>query len=903
MRLPDLTQLLPSICSWHVLVGALLLVLCAMVAGAQEHPIYTAVDPENAQEYEDAVERVMAMGEEEMLSFLPDKPYICMCECPNCYGGSQGSGIFAWTIDRPDEMTCRYCNEVIRPPGGRFAETKVLSGKNALGETVEYPYYYNEERKASHFLSGHLLKYRRGWLVGQCMALARAYRATGKAEYAYRVALVLDKAARLYPHYPALHNRNVANVRFCASQEPPYPWDAGRWGNFHNEIPRTLILAYDLIYDSEAFDELSAERGYDVRARLEKDFLRPTYEALVVNAFHVGNVVGYDITSGAMLGRVIGDPAMVHRAVGWMQQNLDEGFFHDGAWHESPSYHYMTLGGLRKAFSVVKGYSDPEGYVDEIDGQRFEDLRPEADLPFWGKVQDAFKIVGFPNGCSTPVHDTWANERRATAREETLCSILPGYGHASLGRGRGADQMQAQLHFSGAYGHSHLDNLGLTLWAKGREMLSDIGYTWTNIRWWASSTISHNLVSVDRADQRGRPSDGDLLWYFPSGEDVPLDRAVSVVEADGKRGYSSIADLDMYRRLLALVPVSDADAYVIDIFRTRGGAMHDWLLHGSADEDMTAESALEMTDAGTDFAGDEPPRSYALWRKVRRAETPGEANVTFAYAEEPQRGIRTHVVGTDPTQVYLGESPSVRRAGVGSKGDNRRTLDFWMPHLALRRTGAAPLHSLFAVVEEPFFGEPFLGSVTNVEVSPADENCVALQVTCGDITDTIISTLDEAPFVQRTASDVTIKGRLGIVRRIAGKVTAMWLYEGLELTAGETGVAADVSAYTGAIEAASRKADGDDRDAFITKAELPTGDELAGMWMILTHGNGLRHGYEIARVERQGADTLVTVADDHGLRIDGETTREAYFPGRTIEGSNTFRIPLFTSLLSDGSAG
>lgn len=881
---------------WPLALAALLML---GTVSAENHPIYTTVDAAKAADYERRVERVMAMSEEEMLSYLPDRQFIRILECPNCYGGSQGSGVFTWSIERPNELVCRYCGLVVRVPDERYPEEHVMAGENALGERVEYRYYLNEETGARHFFSAHILMHKRNWIVGQCIALGEAWRATGKPEYARRAVLILDRAARVYPHYAAIHNRVPGRVTFCASQEPPYPWDAGRWGHFHNEIPRQMLLAYDLVYDSDQFEALSQEFGYDVRARIEEDFFRAAYHAVEVSPYLVGNTVGYDPTSAAMLGRVLGDPAIVHRAVGWMMRNLDEGFFFDGTWHESPSYHYMTLGGLRAAFSRVDGYSDPPGYVDEIDGTHFEDLDPERDLEFWGKVQDAFKPVAFPDGTSTPVHDTWAHQRRTEPSDRSACAILPGYGHASLGYGVGEDQIVAQLHFSGAYGHHHLDNLNLTLWGKGRELLSDIGYTWTDQRWWTVSTISHNLVAVDRRDQAGRPSDGDLLWYFPAA----AGSAVSVVEADGQRGYSEIEGLDTYRRMLALVPLPDGEAYVVDISRTRGGSIHDWLLHGSADVDMTAEASLPLEPAGAEFAGPEPPRSYGIWRNVQRGASDDGFTVTFRYADEPERGVRAHVVGNAPTELYLGETPSIRRAGAGSQGDDRIALDFWMPQLAARRGGDAPAHTVFAAVEEPFLGEPAIDAVAALSVSPEDPNCVAFQVTSGEIVDTIISTLDQEPFPERVVGDITLRGRLAIVRRIGGEVTDMWLFEGRELTAGQARLQADRSAFDGVIEVATRRADGAERDAFVTDTELPDGDALQGRWMIVTHGNGYRHGYEIDHVERDGDRSVIVLADDHGLRIDGQTTEEVYFPQRTIEGQNSFVIPLCASFSTQEHAG
>ena len=45
----------------------------------------------------------------------------------------------------------------------------------------------------------------------------------------------------------------------------------------------------------------SRERGYDVRERIERDFLIPTFEAVAAQKNHVSNVVAYDVRSAALL--------------------------------------------------------------------------------------------------------------------------------------------------------------------------------------------------------------------------------------------------------------------------------------------------------------------------------------------------------------------------------------------------------------------------------------------------------------------------------------------------------------------------------------------------------------------------------------------------------------------------
>ncbi len=59
-------------------------------------------------------------------------------------------------------------------------------------------------------------------------------------------------------------------------------------------------------------------------------------------------------------------------------------------------------------------------------------------------------------------------------------------------------------------------------------------------------------------------------------------------------------------------------------------------------------------------------------------------------------------------------------------------------------------------------------------------------------------------------------------------------------------------------------------------------------------------GFEIARVELDDGNTVVILADDPGLKIDGESTSEVYHPARSFEGANLFRIPCATALSQGG---
>jgi hypothetical protein len=266
-------------------------------------------------------------------------------------------------------------------------------------------------------------------------------------------------------------------------------------------------------------------------------------------------------------------------------------------------------------------------------------------------------------------------------------------------------------------------------------------------------------------------------------------------------------------------------------------------------------------------------------------------------------GVRTHLLPGGETQVFLGRSPRVRPA----EGEDRKMYDFWMPQLVVRRQGAAPLASLFTAVHEPFRGEPFLSDVRALPLTPPGDGAVALQIRHADTVDTVISTLDRPPYPRRSApGGIVFCGRLAVLRVRAGQVIAAALIEGESLEKGPFVLKCKSARYQGSLDAALRTAAGDNANAFLTGAALPAGDELAGRWMIVTHGDGHTHGYLIQGVQRDAARTKILLAGDPGLRISGQETEECFFPRRKFHGPNDFVIPgqaVFPARRGPGAAG
>src|SRR5262245_21284237 len=96
---------------------------------AAKHPVLSHfIDSSRAADYESVVKRVMAMSEAEMLQLIPTKTTILFCGCPNCEGGQQENRQFAWTIERPIELRCRFCDHVY--PSAKYPMDRTATGVN-----------------------------------------------------------------------------------------------------------------------------------------------------------------------------------------------------------------------------------------------------------------------------------------------------------------------------------------------------------------------------------------------------------------------------------------------------------------------------------------------------------------------------------------------------------------------------------------------------------------------------------------------------------------------------------------------------------------------------------------------------------------------------------------------------
>lgn len=835
---------------------------------------------------------VITLNEPELIDLIPTQTGFIAVDCPNCEEGSQGSQL-EWRIEEPSFLTCRYCRH--RYPSSRYPDDRALEVRDPLGRPVRYPYYQDAGGRR-YFFRARLARLARNYFMIACNELAELHALTGEAAPARKAAIILNRFAELYPGFLVTRESSQDDQGF--QSEPPYQTQGGKWGRWYfDELPTPLFRAFDLILASGELERLGAELGLDVRLRIEDDFFRAAVRHVRTYPEYHANPSPRIYEGLAVLGRVIGEPGFVHDAVRRLRGMSETSFFFDGMWKEGTfGYHRMTLNGIELVLDALGGYSDPAGYVDAVDGRHFERLDMAAEVPNLARARTATGRLRYPDGRPLPVHDSWARLRGEYLREKPLDSstpsLWPAMGHLYLGRGRGADQMQFHLHFSGGYGHAHNDSLNISLFACGEELLSDLGYSHTRYRYWTRSTFAHNTVAVDGREQHTgserEPSDGNLRLFAPAGD------SFQVAEAGGERAYPGRVRL--FRRLVMLVGMDERNAYGVDLFRIAGGDRHEWVVHGSADFDqrLATNASLEpgathllplgvtfrppASEYDTGSAGGHNP-AYGFIRGVRRGRADGVLVSTFEPLEATRPSLRIHTAPPAGSEVFVGRAPSIRRADES----DARVDEVLMPILLLRRDGHGLAGSFLSVLE-PFSDKPVIEHVERLDAGRGD----AVRIDGGTWVDYIVCN-PEGQGETVEIGKLRISGRVGWVRERGGEAVEMCLVGGRELAFGSRKIAS-FGTWVGRVTGVSRKARGAPADALEVAGSPPSVRDVRGLSTIVRHGDGSSHGYPLAGVRRVAGRTLLLLRDEPGFEVAAGGTRFLFFPRREIAGEVTCSV-------------
>ncbi len=690
------------------------LILSLMMVLFLNVKVYPQNDEQRIEGLKRNVDLLVKMSLEEVKLQVPLASGIHFIGCPNCKGGAQEMNVLGWTPELGDRLKCNFCSMIF--PNEKFPDNKEKVIIAPSGIKQVYRYHQNEEG-IQYFYQAHAWFERWKWIQQQAQQLAQIWSVSKDNTYGDRAALIAGRFAQLFPDYAIRYDYpSAAKKFFPANQKWPYeglvPYRGAKWNWWaYGDIPSQMANVYDILKNGYDWSRMNKLIGENTDQRIVKDLLVMGYDFTAANPEIYTNMSPGMYRDMVRLGRILNRPDMVHDGVSRFNEFLKLGFYADGWWKEgTASYHDQTIGGLRSVAQAAEGYSDPA----ERKTDRFDNLDLTKSMPFFKGALKVTQQAILPNGRKIPLNDTWADR---SSRPETsglsVSKLWASYGNAAFGAGTKENQFMLNMNWSGNYGHHHLDNASIILFAAGQELLSDIGYTHSKYRGWTLHTASHNTVVIDQKVQdtgtKENPATGRLKFYDDRNPHV------KVMDLDASPAYKSA---NQYRRRLIYVHVAEGKDYVIDQFDVQGGSTHDWFLHGLCEEEGQFESSIPVNNSVASlvpsWGGTAKPKNqyeadnegkrihaYGYLRDIKSAEAGNYWTATWKYSNS---GLRTHNFSEKGTTLYTFRAPSVRLA---NENDNKLD-DFMRLGYMQRHEGGK---SSFIAVHEPFKDEPWIKSI------------------------------------------------------------------------------------------------------------------------------------------------------------------------------------------------
>jgi len=548
-------------------------------------------------EYTNDIAYIMKLSDAQISALIPKRSGVYFVGCPNCDTQAQGSEFF-WDISKPETIKCVHCAHEY--PSKKYPAEKTISITAPSGKVIQYDYFENSSEKKRFFFSAGADYRRQKYWERALMILGGLYGLTGNEKYAEKASYILLSLVKAYPDfaykwdniYPIVfYNgpviRDAYDARLSDSKKfGPRHYIIGRWDWWaYFETAFGALLCYDQIYNSPALLRKMTELGVDRFRDIERNFFQEQSMLMFRYIDPMNNMSPAFWKSAIAVGRITGVPDFIHVCMHNFEKYIDQRFFFDGFWGEpSVSYHYQSSeSAFVNLFSVISNYSDPKGYNSKYSSYRYDKFNPVSDGSFGEKIAHTIKAGSravYPDGRLLPMGDTKTGpppESPVLKDGETY--LMPATGHAVLCGGSGTQHVQLHLFWTPRSGHVHYDVLGMTMWANGREIISDLGYTHTRYAPWAKATVSHNCVVIDYKNQplEGKDLHGVIEYMDIDNPDV------QIISVDGKRINSG----NTYMRTMFLIKTSMNGYYAADFFQAGGGSTYDYFLHGSADEKET----------------------------------------------------------------------------------------------------------------------------------------------------------------------------------------------------------------------------------------------------------------------------------------------------------------------------
>ncbi|MDF2668104.1 MAG: heparinase, partial [Paenibacillus sp.] len=370
------------------------------------------------------------------------------------------------------------------------------------------------------------------------------------ADYCYREAQLPGYVDQLH-NGTADYNLGILTVGSLFGIEAYVQWALNGPTNIRFMIANNLDRDGNYYETSELYSRHSqhlyltiAEALFHVRTPVVKEGVNLFMENRFAR-FYVGNR-----RKNTIAGRI---PAYGDSPVDEATNNRD--VFDSGSWQQSLRF-LVRASSAGKRAEYAESLALPAGVSLE-----------EA----FGNADEVWSLFNISNSDSV-LHQLTA--AASIGRSRSCSTVLGGKGLVFLRAGSGDQQRGAFLRYGPTLNHGHLDELGVLLYASGRELSFDPGYGMAHYRYgWQFQTVSHLTVTVNEKSQLSQDSAGGSLNFFVT---VP---GLSAADVSDEGAYAA-EGVSVYQRMLAVIDVSESRSYWIDLFRVQGGLVRDYSFHG-----------------------------------------------------------------------------------------------------------------------------------------------------------------------------------------------------------------------------------------------------------------------------------------------------------------------------------
>lgn len=434
--------------------------------------------------------------------------------------------------------------------------------------------------------------------------------------------------------------------------------------------------------------------------------------------------------------------------------------------------------------------------------------------------------------------------------------LMSGFGMALLESGTGTSGVALVSNYGRTIKHAHPDMLNFDLFAFGNWLAPDHGYPEFATRLpsnaeWTGSTISHNTVYVNKKPQKE-------VWGGHARLFKQL-KGFGVFELDGKKAYPDIED---YSRTMLLIGGIDAvsrdsNAYVVDIFRVKGGNDHVYSFHGPPGEINTGDLKLNLQKNGT-YAGEhiekgvwakDFPVGYSHLYNVRRDHNPPVRFMLDWKAEAGYRGINEN----DDVHLRLHALSQCQDVSLadGDPPQNKPGNPQRLGYVLMHRTGDN-LKSTFVSVIEPYQKKPFIKAVKRLDDGSSE--AVALKIERMNGGSDYVLYNPESGKKMRLPNGISMTGTAGFVKEFNGAVTRGILVNGSALKYKKLNMKAS-GVITGKIRSMNKELKGG--GWMIVDRKLPTDGSLNGHQIIVETSDDRDASYTIRDIQPEGDATKI----------------------------------------------